>query len=145
LKKQRISDRLSKEARALPQRSHGWFRTWFRKIWDVRGGGLYACGFAVTFIILEVGSIGEDIGNIGQVFDGELIAFAVNFFIDSFKNTGMSFAWPVYVVRISPPMGAIGLGLAFWLFPVFLKKPIENWLFDGESPTVEATDKGNAK
>ena len=95
----------------------------------------------MTFLILEVGSIGEDIGNIGQVFDGQLISFVVNFVVDSFKNTGMAFAWPVYVVRISPPIGAIGLGIAFWLFPVFLKKPIENWLFDGEPPP----DKGNAK
>lgn len=100
----------------------------------MRGGGLYACGFAITFVILEVGSIAEDVREFGRVFDGELIPFVVNIVVDSFKNTGLSFAWPVYIVRIAPPYGAIGLGLAFWLFPITLKKPIENWLFDGEPP-----------
>lgn len=47
----------------------------------------------------------------------------------------------MYVVRIAPPYGAIGLGLAFWLFPVFLKKPIENWLFDGEPPPEKPAKK----
>ena len=100
----------------------------------MRGGGLYACGFAITFVILEVGSIAEDVREFGRVFDGELIAYAVSFAIDSFMNTARAFGWPVYVVQISPPIGAIGLGIAFWLFPLFLKKPIENWMFDGEPP-----------
>lgn len=110
----------------------------------MRGGGLYACGFAITFVILEVGSIAEDVREFGRVFDGELIAYAISFVVDSFMNTGKAFAWPVYVVRTAEPYGAIGLGLAFWLFPVFLKKPIERWLFDGEPPP-EKTEKKDAK
>jgi len=34
-------------APALLETSHGWFRTWFRKVWKIRGGGLYALGFIV--------------------------------------------------------------------------------------------------
>jgi len=37
--------------------------------------------------------------------------------------------WPVDIVQLAPPFGAIGLGLAFWLFPIHIKKHIETWLF----------------
>ncbi|MGB5625496.1 MAG: hypothetical protein WBM61_07185 [Woeseiaceae bacterium] len=45
----------------MPEKSHGWFRDWFRKVWKVRGGGLYALGFALSFVYFEVGSLGDDI------------------------------------------------------------------------------------
>lgn len=45
----------------LFEASHGWFRTWFRKVWEVRGGGLYALGFIATFIVLEVRSLADDV------------------------------------------------------------------------------------
>ena len=44
--------------------------------------------------------------------------------------------WPVYVVQLAPPWGAIGLGLAFVGLTRFLKSPIERWLF-GDRPEVE--------
>ena len=49
--------------------------------------------------------------------------------------------WPVEIVSFAPPWGAIGLGLAFWLFPNYLKKPIEGWLFD-EEPVAD-NDQGD--
>jgi hypothetical protein len=114
---------------AMLDKPHGWFRRWFRKVWKLRGGGLYACGFAISFVILEIGSLADDVLGIGAVFSGQAIDFAVNFIIDSFKNTLASFMWPVYVVQLAPPWGAIGLGLAFFSFSSYLKKPIEGWLF----------------
>lgn len=33
------------------------FRRWFAKVWQVRGGGFYAFGFAVAFVYLEVTTI----------------------------------------------------------------------------------------
>lgn len=124
-------------ARVLPEKSHGWFRDWFRKVWKVRGGGLYAVGFAVTFVFFEVGSLGDDILGIGSLFSGQAFDFILQFVIDSFMNTLKAFMWPVYVVRLAPPWGAIGLGLAFIGFTRFLKAPIERWLF-GDAPDVEA-------
>ena len=130
---------------ALPlvEQSHGWFRNWFRKIWDVRGGGLYAVGFAATFLYLEVLDLADDVMGIGALFDGQVIAFIVDFFVDSLMNTIASFMWPVNIVQWAPPWGAIALGVAFWLFPIYAKPTIENWLFDGEAqkeeePTGEA-------
>jgi hypothetical protein len=63
--------------------------------------------------------------DIGIVFDGQAIGFGLNLLIDSFTNTGESFAWPAYVAQFSVPWGAIGLGAALVLFPKILKKPIE--------------------
>ena len=101
-------------------------------MWDVRGGGLYACGFAATFLWLEAGSFIEDFKEIGLLLDGQVVAFILNFIIDSLQNTLQAFIWPVNIVQIAPPFGAIGLGLAFWLFPIYAKKHIEAWLFDAE-------------
>ena len=101
-------------------------------MWDVRGGGLYACGFAVTFIVLEAGSFIEDFKEIGLLLDGQIIAFILNFIVDSLQNTLQAFIWPVNIVQVAPPFGAIGLGLAFWLFPTYVKKHIEAWLLDAE-------------
>ena len=66
------------------------------------------------------------------MFDGEVIGFILNFIIDSFQNTIAAFIWPLEIIELAPPFGAIGLGLAFWLFPTYVKKHIETWLFDGE-------------
>lgn len=119
-------------ASPLIETSHGWFRNWFRKVWKVRGGGLYALGFAVTFIILEVQSLADDVLGIGALFGGQAIDFIISFVIDSFMNTISALMWPLKVVQFAPPWGAIALGLAFLGFTSYLKKPIENWMFDDE-------------
>ena len=116
-------------------------RTWFRKVWKVRGGGLYACGFAVAFIILELDSLADDITGISAVFNGEVIGFLIGFIIDSFMNTFYALIWPVYVVQWATPWGAIALGVAYWLFPTYAKPHIEGWLFDGELETGKEPEK----
>jgi hypothetical protein len=117
------------------------FRIWFRKVWNVRGGGLYACGFAITFVILEAGSFIEDFKDIHLLFDGEVFAFFLSFIIDSFQNTWRAFAWPMYVVQIGMPWGGIALGLGFWLFPIYVKKHVEAWLFsEDENEEVAEAD-----
>ena len=123
-------------------KGHGWFRQWFRKVWKVRGGGLYACGFAVTFVILEIGSLADDVLGIGAIFTGQAFEFFINFLIDSWTNTWKAFAWPYFVVQYAPPYGAIGLGIAFWLFPTTFKKPIERWLFQDEPEVADEAEPG---
>ena len=109
----------------------------------MRGGGLYACGFAVTFLWLEAGSVIDDFKQIHLLFDGRIIDFVVNFLIDSFKNTIAAFMWPVYVVQYHSLWGPIALGLAFWLFPTYLKPHVEAWMFDGDVPdeSIDADEK----
>ena len=138
-----ISQLIGDGARVLPEKSHGWFRNWFRKVWKVRGGGLYAVGFTVSFLVFEIGSLSDDILGIGSLFNGQAVDFLVQLIIDSFTNTIKAFMWPVYVVQIAPPYGAIGLGLAFVGFTKFLKAPIERWMFPdekGTDPDQRSTD-----
>ena len=121
--------------------AHGWFRRWFAKVWKIRGGGLYACGFVFTFIYLEVTTVtGEFIesDSIGAFFSEQLIEFVFRFAIDSMLNTLQALMWPAFIVQWQPPLGAIGLGVAFVAFPKYVKPPITKWLFpDGEEETTE--------
>jgi len=117
----------------LPHKAHGWFRSWFRKVWDVRGGGLYAVGFAVAFLVFEVReAIVEDIPEfiaMNNLLSSELVGFGIQFLVDSMLNFVRALLWPVYVAQLWPPAGLIVLVAAFVLFPRFLKQPIERWLF----------------
>jgi hypothetical protein len=117
----------------LPGKAHGALRGWFRRAWDVRGGGLYAVGFAAAFLFFEIREIFfEDIPQfiaMNNVFSSELIGFGIQFIVDTMINFVKALMWPVYVAILWPPAGAIALGLAFVLFPRYLKKPIERWLF----------------
>jgi len=105
----------------------------------VRGGGLYAFGFAVTFVFFELGSLGDDLADIGSIFNGQIVEFAVQFIVDSLTNTLKAFMWPVYAVQLAPPWGAIGLGLAFVFFAKVLQGPVEQWL-GPENTTQEHND-----
>jgi hypothetical protein len=131
-----LSDVIVNRPGALPGKAHGWFRQWFAKVWRVRGGGLYAFGFAISFAIYEIRMLIDDFSegsDFGALFDGHIIGFIVDFFIDSLMNTVQAFMWPLEVLEIAPPFGAIALGLAFIAFPRLLKKPIEGWLFGNET------------
>jgi hypothetical protein len=109
----------------------------------LRGGGLYACGFAVTFVVLEANSFFQDFKEIGLLLDGKVVEFVLNFIIDSFNNTIEAFMWPLNIIEFAPPWGAVGLGVTFLLFPKYLKKPIEAWLFSDDDPE-ELADKDSA-
>jgi len=120
----------------LPDRAHGWFRAWFRKVWDLRGGGLYAVGFAAAFLYFEIRELFlDDIPQfiaMNNVFSSEIVDFGIQFFVDSMVNFVSALAWPAFVALSWPPVGAIALGAAFILFPRTLKKPIERWLFEDD-------------
>mgnify|MGYP001819189761 CR=1 FL=1 len=128
-------------ATPLLETSHGWVRTWLRKVWKVRGGGLYALGFIATFVVLEVQSLADDVLGIGAIFTGQAFEFIISFVVDSFTNTVQAFMWPIHIVQFAPPWGAVALGVAYMGFATYLKKPIEDWLFDDEpEPEGEATE-----
>ncbi len=125
--------------RGIPQTAHGAFRTWFRKIWDTRGGGLYTLGYALSFAALEFRTlIGEvaGMGNPGDFVIAQLIEFFMRFGTETISNLVMAFMWPVFVVSWYPPWGMGLLILAFGLFPRFIRPPIERWLFQGEQDSA---------
>lgn len=115
-----------------------------RTLWDARGGGLYACGFVLTLIWLELTTLFGEIvssGGIVEFFSEQVLEFLFRFTIDSFQNTIYAFLWPVYVIRISPIWGGAMLALLYVVFSRFIKDPLEDWLFhDDETPTDEIID-----
>ncbi len=97
---------------------------------------MYAVGYILTFLYFEAKTIVEEISQatgIGDFLSNQLIEFVTRFAIDSLQNMIQAFMWPVYIVELFPSYGAIVLGLAFFAFPKYLKKPIEKWLF-GDDP-----------
>lgn len=103
-----------------------------RAIWDLRGGGLYACGYLVTFVWLEITTfIGEivEAESIAAFFGAQIFEMIFRFLGESLKNMVVAFMWPVFVVSFAPPWGAIALGLAFASFDRLFRKRIEKWLF----------------
>ena len=131
-------------ARNLAGHAHGRFRGWFAEVWKVRGGGLYACGYALTFAYMEVRMFVNDVlqsDSFVNFIASEVIQIVLHFAVDSIVNMVRAFIWPVYVIQLYPPYGMIGLAAAFVLFPIFLKKPITRWLFpDGVEPDEENKD-----
>ncbi|MEM6511546.1 MAG: hypothetical protein AAF660_00930 [Pseudomonadota bacterium] len=121
----------------IPDTAHGAFRTWSRKIWELRGGGAYAMGFLVTFLYLEtVDILFDDVPKLYamQSFASEITPFVIEFLIDTLLNTMWAFMWPVIVLQWEPPFGLIALVAFFVLFPKFVQKPLEHWLYEGEEP-----------
>ncbi len=135
-----ISQDIVTQPGVLPGKAHGWFRRWFGRVWKVRGGGLYACGYAGTFIFLEVRTVVSEIAqseSVRQFFTEQLLEFVFRFFGESLSNMIHAFMWPVEIIQWNSPVGAIGLGFAFFAFTRYLKKPIEHWLFGDEAPDVK--------
>jgi len=102
----------------------------------VRGGGLYAVGYILTFLFFEAKTLAEEVAEstgIADFLTNQIFEFVIRFATDSLQNMIKAFMWPVYIVELSPPYGAIALGVAFMAFPRYLKKPIEKWLF-GDDP-----------
>ncbi len=111
------------------------FRKWFAKVWKVRGGGLYAVGWAGTFVFLEAKTLIREVAEAEGVVDfftSQLLEFFLRFMSDSIANMIQAFMWPVFIVQWQPPVGAIALGVAFWLFPIYLKPYFTAWLFPSD-------------
>ncbi len=115
----------------LPRRAEGMFRRWFRKVWEVRGGGLYATGFAAFFIYFEVTEfISSDIPQIfsTNLASSEVIGLIIDFIIDTFMNFVAALIWPVHMIAFAPPWGAVALGILFLFFDQYLRPHIEAWM-----------------
>lgn len=131
------------------EKSKDLFRAWFAKVWKVRGGGLYAVGWAVTFAYLEITTIVGEIfeaDSIVDFFTSQLMEFFLRFMSDSIQNMIQAFMWPVSIVQWNMPVGAIALGLAFMLFPIYVKPYFTAWLFpDGEADDGQVETEGTRR
>jgi len=125
-----------------PKTELPWYRRWLAKIWHTRGGGLYACGYLITFVYLEARTILSELFEAEGIVDfltNQLFELIFRFLGESLMNMVAAFMWPVEIVQFWPPFGAIGLGMAFLVFDKVLRGPIEQWLADGKvtDPSVQ--------
>ena len=130
-----LSETLVKEPKAFPKKTAHALRPWLRKIWKARGGGLYACGFVLTFVYLEVSMLfGEIIAAKGFVdfFTEQLLELPFRFLTESLGNLVAAFLWPVPLLEFRPPLGVGILGVIYVLFAYQIKQPLEKWLFHDE-------------
>ena len=129
----RLVGMLFREPRAFPGELTAVLRAAFRTIWRARGGGLYACGFLVTFVILEVRMFAGDLAGasgVGDFLTQQVVELFLRYTVESLGNTIRAFLWPLYVAGFQPPLGLMALAALYLLFPITLKRPIERWLFD---------------
>ena len=127
-----LSETLVREPKAFPKKTAHAFRPWFRKVWKARGGGLYACGFVLTFLYLEATMlIGEIMAATGVVsfFTEQLLELPLRFLTESLGNLIQAFIWPLPLLEFSPPWGIAILAVIYLVFANFIKKPLEQWLF----------------
>lgn len=120
------------EPRSFPHVFSVVFRRGFRTVWNARGGGLYAVGFFLTFLWLELTMFVDDVAEasgVGDFITGQLFELILRFTFESLLNTLLAFLWPVYVMQYEPPIGLVFLGVAYLLFPRFVKPTLERWLF----------------
>jgi hypothetical protein len=114
----------------------------FRNVWHARGGGLYACGFLITFVWLEVtmffGEIFEA-ESVGGFFSGQLVELLLRFSILSIQNTINALIWPFHIISLSPVWGALTIGAMYIVFAKFVHAPLEQWLFGDEADMEESS------
>jgi hypothetical protein len=123
---------LAHEPRNFPGALLNTFRRSFRTVWDARGGGLYACGYVLTFIWLEIQMFVGDIlsaESISGFFGEQIFEIFFRYLGESLRNMISAFMWPVYIIEISPPYGVVILVAMFIAFPRWIKQPLERWLF----------------
>ena len=132
----RQQTKLRKQARLEKQAKVPWHRRWLAKVWLTYGGGLYAVGYAVTFLYLEVRTILEEIVESTGVLDfltNNLLDFVFRFASDSIANMVHAFIWFVPMLGYRSPLGIILLGIGFLVFDIYLRKPVGDWLLREES------------
>lgn len=130
-----LGETLVREPKAFPKKTAHAMRPWFRKVWKARGGGLYACGFILTFAYLEASMlIGEIMAATGFVdfFTDQLLELPFRFLTETLSNLVSAFLWPIPLLQLSPPWGIAILAAIYLLFTYLIKEPLQQWLFDDD-------------
>ena len=138
-----MKDRSSRSS-TKPKTSLPWHRRWLARVWLAYGGGLYAVGYALTFLYLEARSmLGELFEADGPVefLSGQLFEFLFRFAIDSFANMVQAFIWFIPVIEYRAPLGIILLGIGFYVFDIYLRKPVGDWLLREPGAATQEVDR----
>ena len=87
----------------------------------------------LTFVYLEIRMFFVDIlaaESVGDFFTGQVSELLFKYVGQSIENTIHAFIWPVHIIQFQSPWGMGVLMALFYLFPLFIKEPLERWLFD---------------
>lgn len=126
---------LVQEPRAFPGAAQRTFKRFVRGLWEARGGGMYACGFVVTFLWLEAATLVNEVatsGSFASFLSEEIRDFILRFTVQSLENTILAFIWPAWFIMQSPILGAASLAALWLVFPRFIKPTVTRWLFDDD-------------
>lgn len=100
---------------------------------------MYAVGYALTFLYLEARTILTEVmqaeGFIDFITD-QLFEFVFRFLGDSISNMVQALIWFIPFYSYRSPLGIILLGIGFYVFDIYLREPVGNWLLR-EEPTDE--------
>ena len=135
---------LVNEPKAFPAASLQLFKRGFRKVWHARGGGLYACGFFVTFVWLEISTIFGELfaaDSVGTFFGEQLLELLFRFSVLSLQNTISALIGPVHIILLSPALGGLLVGGMYLVFAQFIADPLEHWLFGDDEESKATADK----
>ncbi len=127
-----LGQTLANEPKAFPGALLKVLRRSLRTVWDARGGGLYACGYVLTFLWLEITMLVSEIlsaESIGGFFGEQVFELFFKFFGESLRNMISAFMWPIYVIEVSPPWGLGAFVIMYLVFGRWIKQPLEDWLF----------------
>lgn len=123
--------RSSQSSTSPKQNRLPWHRRWLVKVWRSYGGGLYAVGYAVTFLYLEARTLVTEIAASDGVLDflsGQLLQFLLRFSTDSIMNMVHAFTWFIPLLSWHAPLGIIVLAVGFYVFDIWLREPVSRWL-----------------
>jgi hypothetical protein len=135
-----LGQTLANEPKAFPGALLNTFRRSLRTVWDARGGGLYAIGYVITFLWLEIMMFVGDVmeaESVAGFFGAQIFEMLFRYLGESLQNMIAALIWPVHVVTFAPPWGAIAFGLAYAAFDKLFRGPIEAWLFHDDEPPDE--------
>ena len=109
---------------------------WFVRLWRSKGGGYYGFGFVVTFVVLEIRMLlaeWQESEGIVEFVGQQMLEFVFRFFIESFFNSLLAFAWPVLLVG-SLELWGVGLLVAgYFVFERAIKPRLAK-LIPGDEP-----------
>ena len=123
------------QPREMPRKVGGIFREAISKMYRARGGGFHACGFVVTFLLLEARTLADDLfssGSFSEFIGFQVIQWFFRFALDSLINTFLAIIWPIYLLDWNPIAGLIILVAGYFVFQAFVKEPLGKLIFGDE-------------
>ncbi len=121
--------------RELPSKLGHKFRNFLHAMYTARGGGLYATGFVINFLFLEIQTFIQEVQTstgVGGFFGDQIIHLIFRFTLQSLVNTIESFLWPLSLIQWSPVFGGVALAAAYIVFNRYIKKRLEALLFSND-------------